>query len=351
MPKTISWPPIRVFAVVTLAVAANLALPTLMDRPPNPAQLNPAASRNDHSPGALIDLIVAPDTVRAVTPDEARRINASMPNSTLPIRPSSRFFAPVADVESYGRALDCLTAAIYYEAAFESGPGQAAVAQVILNRMRHPAYPKTVCGVVFQGSDRKTGCQFTFTCDGALGRPPTALGWARARAVAGATLNGAVASGVGMATHYHADFVVPYWAPRLVKIGQIGAHIFYRWPGNWGLPSAFTGRYGALEPVVAKMSVLSSFTEPTTGAELVATPLSPDLPPQISPLPGIPGGQLLTATKPVTQSGPAPFVPTTQPTAVDEPVRPQASPHVINDPLNTRPAASQRTRRIPTPDS
>ncbi|MFT2129823.1 cell wall hydrolase, partial [Staphylococcus epidermidis] len=92
-------------------------------------------------------------------------------------------------------------------AANETLQGQASVAQVILNRMRHPAYPKTVCGVVFQGSERTTGCQFSFTCDGAMGRPPSAEGWARARAVAASALNGFVAADVGMATHYHANYV------------------------------------------------------------------------------------------------------------------------------------------------
>ncbi|MGJ3626051.1 cell wall hydrolase [Sphingomonas sp. MMS24-JH45] len=92
--------------------------------------------------------------------------------------------------------------------------------QVVLNRLRHPAFPKTVCGVVFQGAERSTGCQFTFTCDGALARQPSPLAWDRARKVAAAALAGAVYRPVGYATHYHTDWVVPYWSePRQDRRG------------------------------------------------------------------------------------------------------------------------------------
>ncbi|WP_414692428.1 cell wall hydrolase, partial [Phenylobacterium sp.] len=112
----------------------------------------------------------------------------------------------------------------------------------MLNRLRDPQFPKTVCDVVFQGA-KGAGCQFTFTCDGALDHPPTQDGWDRARKVAVAALHGYVMRQVGAATHYHADYVAPRWAPLLAKVAQIGQHIFYRWPGAWGQPAAFTGRY------------------------------------------------------------------------------------------------------------
>src|SRR3546814_17214212 len=83
---------------------------------------------------------------------------------------------------------------------------------IVLNRVRHPAFPKTVCGVVFQGSERSTGCQFTFTCDGALTRRFSDAAWDRARDIAKAALTGHVAKAVGYATHYHTDWVVPYWS-------------------------------------------------------------------------------------------------------------------------------------------
>ena len=149
----------------------------------------------------------------------------------------------------YGNALTCLTQAVYYEAGFEPAQGKRAVAQVILNRMRHPAYPKSVCGVVYQGSERRTGCQFSFTCDGSLLRSPGAGAWRDAAAVAKAALAGHVEPGVGTATHYHADYVLPKWAFNLAKIDKIGAHIFYRFPGGWGRAGAFSGGYSGVERI------------------------------------------------------------------------------------------------------
>jgi hypothetical protein len=136
----------------------------------------------------------------------------------------------------------CLTQAVYYEAGFESLEGRRAVAQVVLNRLRHPAFPKSVCGVVYQGSGSGV-CQFTFVCDGALYRAPALDAWRQAQRIARAALDGFVERSVGEATHYHADYVAPRWAPLLAKVAQIGQHIFYRWPGAWGRPAAFTGRY------------------------------------------------------------------------------------------------------------
>lgn len=145
------------------------------------------------------------------------------------------FYASRGDAQSYARASDCLTAAIYYEAASESDAGQRAVAQVVLNRVYHPSWPNTVCGVVFQGSERTTGCQFTFTCDGALARKPSRGGWDRARRIAVAALNGEVFEPVGDATNYHTIWIRPWWAPSLSNLTTIGAHTFYR-PHGRGTP-------------------------------------------------------------------------------------------------------------------
>ncbi len=129
------------------------------------------------------------------------------------------------------KALQCMTMAIAYEAGHEPVAGQEAVAEVIINRSRHPAYPRSVCGVVFQGSSRRTGCQFTFTCDGSLRKRLSAQVLAGAAAVADRAIAGQTSDRVGGATHYHANYVSPYWAPSLIRIGRIGAHIFYRAPG------------------------------------------------------------------------------------------------------------------------
>jgi spore germination cell wall hydrolase CwlJ-like protein len=176
----------------------------------------------------------------------AQQINAALPFSAAPIEAAAPFTMAGASVEDRAQAQHCLTQAIYYEAGFEPVVGRRAVAQVILNRMRHPAFAKSVCGVVYEGSTRP-GCQFSFTCDGSLGRAPAAAAWAQAATIARDALAGHVAAEVGQATHYHTDYVAPYWAPKLSKITQIGAHIFYRWPGSWGLKRAFTGRYAGGE--------------------------------------------------------------------------------------------------------
>jgi len=149
------------------------------------------------------------------------------------------------------RAEQCLTMAVYYEAARESDAGQRAVAQVVLNRVAHPSYPNTVCGVVFQGSERSTGCQFTFTCDGSLARRPMAVWWERAARVARDALAGAVYAPVGLATHYHATYVHPYWAPSLSLVATIGTHRFYRWRGAAGQRAAFLAAYLGGEPMAA----------------------------------------------------------------------------------------------------
>jgi Cell wall hydrolyses involved in spore germination len=174
--------------------------------------------------------------------DQARLINASMPFSTAPIAASRPFDLSGSDPLDRRRALLCMTQAVYYEAGFESLEGRRAVAQVVLNRLRHPAFPKSICGVVYQGA-RDPVCQFSFVCDGSLYRRPALGAWHEAEKIAAAAINGFVEKSVGAATHYHADYVAPYWAPRLAKISKIGAHIFYRWPGSWGSTAAFSGRY------------------------------------------------------------------------------------------------------------
>lgn len=129
------------------------------------------------------------------------------------------------------------------------------MAQVVLNRVRNTEFPNSVCGVVYEGSWRPTGCQFTFTCDGSLARTPSRAGWARARQVAQRALAGDTAAEVGLATHYHADYVAPYWRSSLARIGQIGSHIFYVWPGSAGKAAAFTMPYSGIEPSLDRVSL------------------------------------------------------------------------------------------------
>jgi hypothetical protein len=196
---------------------------------------------------ANLDLRQIPDLgFAAQEGDDAVAVNNLRPFAGLPIRPM-RPFVLKADADDSARALHCMTQAIYFEAAREPVRGQQAVAQVVLNRVRHPAYPKSICAVVYQGAARPTGCQFTFTCDRALRWSPQPALWRRAQDVAKRALAGFVDRDVGSATHYHAAYVVPYWAPTLIKMTQVGQHIFYRWTGPWGEPPAFVGRYAGRE--------------------------------------------------------------------------------------------------------
>jgi len=164
-------------------------------------------------------------------------------------------------------ALDCLTEAVYYEARGEPVDGQRAVAQVVLNRVRHPAFPNSICGVVFQGSSRSTGCQFSFTCDGSMRGPRNPAAWARAREIAAAALSGYVFAPVGLATHFHADYVHPGWASAMRRAVKIGAHIFYRWPGQWGDPLNFSRPYRGWE---TRPALRAEGGAPAGNVELVA---------------------------------------------------------------------------------
>jgi spore germination cell wall hydrolase CwlJ-like protein len=179
---------------------------------------------------------------------QARRINSLMP-ATGAAPDAAKPFILSVDTKEGRQALHCLTQAAYFEAGGNGPDAQAGVVQVVLNRVRHPDFPKSVCGVVYQGAERKTGCQFSFTCDGALKRGLDSVAWNQAAKVSQRALNGYVVPAVGASTYYHADYVFPAWAPSLVKLATIGPHIFYSMPGALGETAALTGRYtgGELE--------------------------------------------------------------------------------------------------------
>jgi len=244
MSGRVSWrarAPDRLIAVVFLCAAiigamSAVGLPTRSNSASLTVMLPPQGS------AALVEATSAPAAadLQAVG-EQAVKLNAALPFARDPLH-SARPFALQGSDSDQRRALLCLTQAVYYEAGFEPMDGRRAVAQVVLNRLRHPAFPKSICGVVYQRSNGRV-CQFTFVCDGALYRAPSRRQWLEAEAIAREALSGFVDSSVGEATHYHADYVGPRWAPLLAKVAQIGQHIFYRWPGSWGQPSAFVGRY------------------------------------------------------------------------------------------------------------
>ncbi|MEO7787878.1 MAG: cell wall hydrolase [Sphingomicrobium sp.] len=223
---------LAVYAWSSAETRPDLARAAAKDQP---SQLRPVA----------LDL-PPPDLIRPLTPAEAGEENAERPIVHRSDRPAAGFTLK-AGAPGNAQALTCLTQAVYYEAASEGVDGGRAVAQIVLNRMRHPGFPPSVCAVVYQGSERSTGCQFSFTCDGSLSRVPVASIWTRSRKIAEGALAGKVFAPVGHATHYHADYVVPYWADSLDKIAQIGRHIFYRLRGTLGDGRRFSQPYSGLE--------------------------------------------------------------------------------------------------------
>ncbi len=279
---------------------------------------------------------------RQLSYDEARAFNALVPVSTAPVTPMKPFVLKTGN-DDYNRALDCLSQAIYYEAGFEPGEGQAAVAQVVLNRVQHPAYPKTVCGVVYQGSQLVTGCQFSFTCDGSLTRQPAEGAWKNSRDAAARALSGYVYGPVGTATHYHADYVFPYWAPTLVKIRQIGAHIFYRMTGPTGAASGFDGKYAGGEAILTS-AILTGGDSRTPDAPSAAVVLPNETRPIAEP-------RLVTLTiggETKTYSVAAANSPPPVPESVGVDIGDHSRPPAPVGPVAAGTIIS--TRRMPTPD-
>ena len=225
-----------IFSIVTAAAIATTSL-THVSEPQRPQAAPPAPP---------------PMIVKPIAPDQAVKVNAEIPVSSGP-NPAAAPFVFKGNATARTQALSCLASAVYYEAGNQDEDGERAVAQVVLNRVRHPAFPASICGVVYDGSTKPTGCQFTFTCDNSLTRAPDAEGWRRAMQVAESALNGSVYGPVGWATHYHADYVVPVWASTMAKNAIVGAHLFYRWAGSWGQPAAFTKKYAGHEPNAAAL--------------------------------------------------------------------------------------------------
>ena len=166
----------------------------------------------------------------------------------------------IASAEKQVRDHACLSEAIYYEARSEELDGQVAVGQVVMNRVASEFYPNEVCSVVYQGARRVTGCQFSFTCDGSMGRKPRGEAWERAKAVADYVLMGEASDRhVGVSTHYHTDYVRPYWRHGLVKTNVIGTHIFYRFPETrQELASVRTRKAVTQRPVVQQASLTTA---------------------------------------------------------------------------------------------
>jgi hypothetical protein len=197
---------------------------------------------------------VSPGTILAAMPEMPIAPPPLPGAAPAPIEGAPSFLAQNQSTDDASRAIDCLTAAVYYEARSESDDGQRAVAQVVLNRVRNPAFPGSVCGVVYQGSYRTTGCQFSFTCDGSLAHRREPGAWEHARQIASAALAGEVYAPIGAAMYYHTTAVHPYWENSLTAVTTIGAHIFYRWSNALDNSFEFRQRYAGIEPTGAGQS-------------------------------------------------------------------------------------------------
>lgn len=235
---------------------------------------------DDHFPGAAYYHLAA-DEAALAAPGAGTTGTVELPDAPVPdnaaIDPTLRPAPPFqlrGSAQDKARALECLTAAIYYEAATEPDDGQRAVAQVILNRVRHPTFPATVCGVIYQGSDR-AGCQFSYACDGSMARRASRAHWQRAARVAASALSGEVFAPVGMATHYHTYAVTPYWNKSLVMTGVFGAHFFHRWKGYWGTGAAFRQAYRGGEPTPGPKVAAVVADTPAPVEVPVASPITP----------------------------------------------------------------------------
>ena len=171
-------------------------------------------------------------------------------NSDLSDRPG---YATLIDPRDNPRQMRCLAEAIYFEARSEPEAGQAAVAQVVLNRVRSGIYPTTVCGVVYQDRERPFACQFSFACEGKSLRVDEPGPWAVATRIAEGVVKGTVYDAkYASAINYHAAYVRPFWAPTLKRLDRIGLHIFYAMrPGLYWAPGALNG-HGDLPPLVAQ---------------------------------------------------------------------------------------------------
>lgn len=268
-PRHRAGPGWRFWAILAVAVLAGIAALML------PSGKLAALSREPYSVSVAVDFKPYDPELWAImnaeSYEDALTLDPTLPDPSSvgydeatalpPVDPAKlreeAFVGPPAKAYAFrgATALDrerahyCLTAAIYYEAASESDDGMRGVAQTVLNRVRHPSFPNTVCGVVFQGSQRAGVCQFTFSCDGAMARAPSRPNWLRASRIAAEALAGKVFPSVGLATHYHTQAIWPRWGKSLVMTNIVGAHIFHRWRGRWGMPDAFRAPYAGREPV------------------------------------------------------------------------------------------------------
>lgn len=199
----------------------------------------PAIAENSSSARAQLTSVQAERSAQAFLDASRRDLFAKAPQSGLAHQLTQAQLTQSAAIKPAGAELiaqaahtgaehKCLSQAVFYEARSEGRAGQKAVAEVVLNRVKSRHYPNTICGVVFQGAQRSTGCQFSFTCDGSLGRPVDTKMWTRSADISALAMTGGYAPLTGGATHYHNLDVTPVWSDTLVMTKTVGTHKFYR---------------------------------------------------------------------------------------------------------------------------
>lgn len=178
--------------------------------------------------------------INALAPGEAAPVPLTMSKELAYARedlPATTFDGSVLDKKGKkvsDKELWCMATAIYFEARGESYRGQVAVGQVVMNRVAHKLYPDTICGVVFQNQSKRNACQFSFACDGIPETVTDNKSWKQAQQIAADVVSGKeYLPEVGYATHYHATYVRPAWAPRMKKVTKIGMHVFYQFKRGW----------------------------------------------------------------------------------------------------------------------
>lgn len=178
--------------------------------------------------GLGLALIASAGAADTPSPDAAKSLESVPPalGAAVAVQQESAAAAAASAPSVNTPDLDCLTAAVYYEARGEAPAGQAAVAQVVLNRVGQPRFAPSVCGVVYQGAHGRS-CQFSFACHGGPRGHREAAAWSRARSVATRALSGYVMSEVGHATYFHVASMGAVWGPQMARVARVGRHIFY----------------------------------------------------------------------------------------------------------------------------
>ena len=227
----------------TTAVATNATTPVKATPVPKPAPDDTAKATPDDKAKATALAYADPDAGEQSTSKIFDAVMAKKGRGAVMLDPNIDAnhawvnYALPTNVRSASET-KCLATAIYFEARGEPERGQIAVAQVVLNRLKNPAYPNTICAVVYQNKNRRHACQFSFACDGIPDRITNRSAWTASQALATKILNDdrtMFLSDVGAATHYHANYVRPRWARAMKKVDKIGRHIFYKTrDGGWG---------------------------------------------------------------------------------------------------------------------